>query len=239
MRLIKFILGVFGWPLLAALALSLYELAATAQHSSLVTSNHIGFIAGFGFWILLYFTASRPLRAYILGHELTHALWAWMMGAKVSGMHVAKTRGHVYVSKTNFLITLAPYFFPFYTVVIVLVYAVIALFYDQKMYDPFWMGCIGLTFSFHLTFTLSMIAQRQPDILEHGRIFSYTVIALANILLIMAAVVAITPATLEEALQTCTHHIIDAYSFCFDRARVLAEWSQARISTFNPNSSIP
>lgn len=43
---------------------------------------------------------------------------------------------------------------------------------------------MGFTWAFHLTFTIHMLAQRQPDVQEHGRIFSYAVIYLMNVLLI-------------------------------------------------------
>src|SRR5436190_23144549 len=75
--------------------------------------------AGYACVLLVYAFLPKPMRTYVLGHELTHALWALMMGARVSGLKVRKTGGQVKTSKTNWLITLAPYFFPFYAVLFV------------------------------------------------------------------------------------------------------------------------
>ena len=56
--------------------------------------------------------------------ELTHALWTWLMGGKVNRFKVTSKGGHVIVSKTNFLIALAPYFFPVYAVLVVAVFVI-------------------------------------------------------------------------------------------------------------------
>ena len=60
---------------------------------------------------------------YVFGHELTHALWTWLFGGQVKKMKVSSSGGHVIISKTNFLIALAPYFFPLYAVIVVGVFA--------------------------------------------------------------------------------------------------------------------
>ena len=40
-------------------------------------------------------------RTYILGHELTHALWTILFGGKASGLKISDTGGSVRVSKNN------------------------------------------------------------------------------------------------------------------------------------------
>ncbi|NKB22953.1 MAG: hypothetical protein GKR87_00855 [Kiritimatiellae bacterium] len=92
----------------------------------------------------------------------------------MSAIKMPKEEGYVEVSKKNVLITLAPYFFPFYTVCTMVAYGLLSLFWDMALYEPFWLGLTGLTWSFHLTFTLSTLQTHQPNIQEHGRIFSYT-----------------------------------------------------------------
>ena len=139
---------------------------------------------GFMVWIALFFFLPRPVRTYVLGHELTHALSALMMGAKIGKIKVGKEGGHVEVSKTNFIITLAPYFFPFYTFLVIAFYYLAGIWFPVENYRLFWLGMIGFTWGFHLTFTLQMLTQRQPDIQEHGSIFSFVIIYLVNLLLI-------------------------------------------------------
>lgn len=117
----------------------------------------------------------------MLGHELTHALWTLLFGGRATGMRVSDRGGQVRVTKTNVWIDLSPYFFPFYTMLVLGVYAVAGRFADLSVYRPFWMGLIGLTWGFHLTFTLSL-ALHQTDVQEHGRLFSYALIFAVNAL---------------------------------------------------------
>ena len=46
---------------------------------------------------------------------------------------------------------------------------------------------------FHLTFTLWMIRRDQPDVNQNGRIFSFTIIFIANVLLICAMLIVASP----------------------------------------------
>ena len=100
-----------------------------ATYSSLPVSAW-AFGIGFFLWVALYFLLPRPIRTYVLAHELTHALWAWLTGSHVSRMKLSKNGGSVVVSKNNILITLAPYFFPLYTMMVIAGYAILSLFFD-------------------------------------------------------------------------------------------------------------
>jgi hypothetical protein len=161
-----------------------------------LSSSTMGLLLGVVLWVFLYMVLPRPVVSYVLAHELTHALWGYLMGAGVSRLRVSGKGGSVVVSKSNIFITLAPYFFPFYTVVVILLHGVLWLFVDMRGYEPLWMGFVGLTWAFHATFTLSMLAGRQPDIEAYGRVFSYTMIYLMNVLGVCLWVVATSSPTL-------------------------------------------
>jgi len=61
--------------------------------------------------------AGRKL--YVFGHELTHALAAWSVGAKVLGFKSARTGATSTCRTSNAFIALAPYCVPIYTLVVV------------------------------------------------------------------------------------------------------------------------
>ena len=42
------------------------------------------FSLGAVLWLIAFFGLSRPVLIYVFGHELTHALWVWFMGGRVS-----------------------------------------------------------------------------------------------------------------------------------------------------------
>ena len=71
---------------------------------------------------------------YVFGHELTHALWVWLMGGRVSRFRVGREGGHILTDKNNFLIALAPYFFPLYSILVLALYGALSLFMDMQPY---------------------------------------------------------------------------------------------------------
>ncbi len=184
MKFVKWLIGLLLLPfcvsVLIAVARMFLDLDLGSSHR--LPRSAWGFGIGFVLWTVLYFSLSRPTRSYVLAHELTHALWAVLCGSRVSEIRVGRDSGHVKMDRTNFLIILAPYIFPFYTVLVLLLYGVLGLFYDLSHYEPFWMGLLGLTWAFHLTFTFSTLKTSQPDIHENGRLFSYTFIFSLNLL---------------------------------------------------------
>ncbi|NCC51455.1 MAG: hypothetical protein EOM20_09600 [Spartobacteria bacterium] len=208
MRFLKFFIGLALLPFCYIVTRVLIDLVTAmkpAQYSA-IPPAFWGFSIGFLLWICLYFSMPRPMRTYVLAHELTHALWAWLLGAQVKQVTISKTGGSVTVSKTNFLIALAPYFFPFYTLCVLLIRYLVEIFYDQTIYTPFWMGLMGLTWAFHLTFTISMLKQHQPDIHAHGSLFSYSFIYLMNVLGICLWVTMIARPTLETLIDSIATH---------------------------------
>jgi len=52
---------------------------------------------------------------------------------------------------------------------------------------------IGFSWTFHITFTLWMIRRDQPDVDQNGRTFSFSVISLANILIIATLLIVASP----------------------------------------------
>ncbi len=91
-------------------------------------------LAGAACWLVIFLLLPKPMWIYVFGHELTHALWAWLFGGRVKKMKVTSEGGHVVISKTNFLIVLAPYFFPLYAVMVVAVFAIGHLIWDWRSY---------------------------------------------------------------------------------------------------------
>ena len=203
-------------PLCWSVSIAVYKLYQTSLELGSSSdwelwSLPIGFVS----WVILFFLLPRPFRTYVLAHELTHALWALMMGGRVGKMKIGKTGGHVELSKTNFIITLAPYFFPFYTVLVIAAYYLTGLAADVEPYRCWWLGAVGLTWAFHITFTINMLSQHQPDVQEHGRIFSYTVIYSMNLLVIGIWMVLIGSPRFISFGDLLGHETASAYYFTY------------------------
>jgi hypothetical protein len=142
-------------------------------------------LAGAACWIVVFLMLPKPMWVYVLGHELTHALWAWLFGGRVRRFKVSSKGGHVILDKTNFLIVLAPYFFPLYAVMVVLIFAAGHLIWDWSPYIVWFHLLLGAAYLFHVTLTWHILKTRQTDITSQGFLFSGVVIFLGNALVLL------------------------------------------------------
>ena len=182
-----------------------------AGDSGWMTPETISLLGGVLAFAFAWMALSHPVRLYVLGHELTHALWGLLFGARPSDVRVSASGGSVKLSKSNLLITLAPYFFPFYTFVVIIVALITYAFFRPLPYLPLWLFLVGFTWSFHVLFTLETLTQRQPDVRLYGRIFSWVFIFIVNVLIILVWLATMTPLTFAALGQILLHRISDAY----------------------------
>ena len=223
----KLIFGILLLPFCVAITrtlVSMLQLIQPLSYSSLPLSTW-GLVVGFTLWVFLFFCLPRPTRSYVLAHELTHALWGWVMGARVKRMRISRNGGSVTLSKSNFLIALAPYFFPLYTVLVIAGYYILSLFVDLRTYEPFWLGLVGLTWGFHLTFTVETLLQHQPDIRETGRLFSYALIYFMNVFGIGLWIVMVASPTARQFADALGGDIAWAWEGC--RLHAMKLWALA------------
>lgn len=188
----------FAWALVVVF-LKVVCLIPTAP-DVLVPREAWAFLAGIVTQLLAYMFLPKPVRVYVLGHELTHAVWALLFGARVGNLRVGVRGGSVSVSKSNVWITLAPYFFPFYTVLVVLAAAVVRLCVQGPVpCSAAWLFAVGLTWCFHVCFTLHSLGHFQSDVAEYGRIFSWTFIWIFNFVGMLLGVVCATAVSWRTA----------------------------------------
>lgn len=217
-RWLNAVFGVFLLPIAWVLTQTLFTSfsRAAVDHGFWATEEFWFFSLGAVLWVLAFFGGvwvfgePRPLRVYVFGHELTHAIWVWAMGGRVSDFKVARSGGYILTDTHNFLIALAPYFYPLYSLVVVAIYGVVSVFYDVSLYTPVLFGFIGLTWAFHMTFTVWMIPKGQSDLTQHGTFFSLVVIYLMNLLLLSALLIFAAPeVTFRGFGRDLLHHAED------------------------------
>jgi hypothetical protein len=125
------------------------------------------------------------LYLYVLGHELTHAVFVVIYRGKVTDFHVSTSGGYITTNKTNLIIALSPYFVPFWSVVCAVLYALVRHFAGlSQEWDRLLYAVMGITWTFHMVWTLWMIPRDQPDLKENGTFLSLVVIYLANLLVL-------------------------------------------------------
>ena len=135
-------------------------------------------------WFFTRLLQRMFLYFYVLGHELTHAIFVYICGGKVGGMHVTADGGYIMTNKSNILIALSPYFVPFWSMIILAVSSLLELFTDIPYHSEALYMLIGASWVFHLLWTLWMIPRDQPDLQENGVFFSLIVVSLANVVII-------------------------------------------------------
>ena len=137
------------------------------------------FAAGLILYLLLQQLLSKPLRTYVFGHELTHAIAGILSGAKVKSFNVSSSGGSVVMDKRTPFISLAPYFIPIYAFALVALYWLCGFFIDvQKYYGIYAFGC-GFTLAFHYALTYFALVKGQSDLEHYGKFFSLVIILVA------------------------------------------------------------
>jgi len=194
-RWVKFVVGMFMLPLAWVLTQTFFTaFARTTLRDAFWSSGEFWFFSlGVILWLVAFFGLPRPLWLYVFGHELTHAIWVLLMGGKVHHFEVSKQGGHILADRTNTWIALAPYFFPIYSVIAIAIYGVCGIFFDVAPYRHLLYSVIGITWAFHLSFTVWMITKGQPDLYYGGTFFSLTIIYLLNIILLAVMLIVASP----------------------------------------------
>src|SRR5437870_804239 len=194
-RWVKFIIALFLLPICAILSQTFFTAfaRATATQRLWAGEEFWFFSLGAVLWLIAFSGLPRPLVIYVFGHELTHALWVWLMGGRVSRFRVSRDGGHVVTSKANFWIALAPYFFPIYSILAIAIYGALSLFLNVQPYGRLLYAVIGATWAFHFTFTCWMIPKNQTDLSDQGTFFSLVVIYLMNLALLSVMLILASP----------------------------------------------
>ena len=177
-RFVYFILGVLLLPACVALTVTCVRAIALADDPG---SNLLVFGCGFVSQLTFFLVFNKPIRTYVIGHELTHALWVVLMRGRVRRIKVRKQSGYVRATKVNPLIALAPYFFPIYMLAVLGLYYLLGQFLPVEGYVNCLLFAVGFTWSFHLLLNTWMLARAQDDVRVAGVLFSYIAIYLLNI----------------------------------------------------------
>ncbi len=194
-RWVKLLVALFLLPVAGVLTQTFFNAftRTTIRDHFWMTEEFWFFSMGAIMWLVVFFSLGRFVRVYVFGHELTHAIWVLLMGGKVHQFHVSKRGGHILADRTNTWIALAPYFFPIYSIIVVVIYGTCALFFDVTPYKQLLYALIGATWAFHLSFTCSMIMKGQPDLYYGGTFFSLTVIYILNLALLVGMLIFASP----------------------------------------------
>lgn len=156
------------------------------------------FLAGVLSYFAFQWIFFRPIRTYVFGHELSHAVAAWVSGAKVHKFHVSKKGGSVQVSKTNTFIALAPYILPIYALLLMGLYFVACYFWPEgRQYWQGFLWLLGMAIGFHMALTGYALRMDQPDLKAAGKFLSAVLIYIGNAGVIILVLGVLFPKTVS------------------------------------------
>lgn len=187
--LLKFFATLIFIPLSIASGQSFLALLRPICNGTFSTLSmpQIYFIGGMLAYAVIHIFLYKPITTYVFAHELTHAVWTLLFLGRVSKIKVSSNGGEVSVSKSNFLTTLAPYFFPLYTAIVIMAYFAAKFFWpDIELYYKEFLAIVGFSWSFHILLTLHILRTEQSDLQTTGVVFSEFLILLLNLQVIVA-----------------------------------------------------
>lgn len=146
------------------------------------------FAVGFAAFLIFWRIFKRKLQVICtFEHEITHLLFGLLFLKIPKGFKVTMHEGgHIKLSGSNFLIYLAPYFFPTVSYIILLF-----LFFIPPAYYSIFYGILGASLAFHLVSTWSELHLKQTDLQKSGMIFSFIFLPVANLIFYGALIVLI------------------------------------------------
>lgn len=174
----------------------------------------VALVGGAACWLVVFLMLPKPMWIYVVGHELTHAIWTWVCGGRVKKFKASSKGGHVIVTKHNFIIALAPYFFPLYAVLVIVAFVIGHLIWNWARLLPWFHFFIGAAYAFHVTLTWHILQTKQSDITDQGYLFSGVIIWLGNILVLLIGI----------PLLTARVSVLNALAWWLDGTRHVLQW---------------
>ena len=191
--LINHILEAIKWPV-AAFCLIILPFSVVALSDSKIIgevfSNNGAIVAGFSIYLVVwFFYFSRPSAGSFFStfeHELTHAIFAWATFKKVTGLTATWREGGVcsWEGGKNWLIFIAPYFFP--TLMLV---PIVLSFVVKREYFEAAEIMLGAVMAYHMTSTYLETHSNQTDLQETSFLFAFLFLPTANIMVYTTALI--------------------------------------------------
>jgi hypothetical protein len=223
-KFVKFCLALILLPVVVSSARLLAD--CLQQTASWPTHELTLLAAGALLAALAFIFLPRPTWFYVFGHETTHALAVWCSGGKVKGFKVSSKGGHVLADRISPLIALSPYIFPFYPFLVLLLWWPIESIWPgaAAFRDAFWVVW-GLSWGFHLAFTLSVMKTAQPDFASQGYLFSFVCIALGNLWLILILLwFWLQPFSWQEGFARFSNFTVESYRWVWQTWAMGIRW---------------
>ena len=189
-KILRICLGLLLIPVCAGYSFTFYGQLMLPRR---VGQPEVALLLGITTYLAIHVLFGSPNRAYVFGHELTHAAAAWMSGGQVKGFKAGAKQGSVVTNKVTGFIALAPYMIPVYSVLVALAYGIAGFFWDVRPFLSWFLFSLGASLAFHLVFTVEALKRKQSDLDILGPILSVGLIYWANITCVIGILSLVAP----------------------------------------------
>lgn len=182
-KIIDLLFKVVKWPVALFLLISVPALLQSYNYFEFNNIEFYAFAGGAVFYletmIFAGYNISRTMQ--IISHELTHTLFAYLTFHDAGRIRVNPddSGGEMIVKGGgNWLITLAPYFFPLFSFLYMLLMPGLVVASENHFLVH---GIFGYFFGYYWGTVLSQVHPQQTDIIKEGYLFSTIFIVGANL----------------------------------------------------------
>jgi len=146
---------------------------------------------------LIFYSRYKFEFLYTFLHEFTHLIFGIIFLKKIVRFKVARLKGEVVLSGTNFIILLAPYFFPLLTFILLSVGFLLWEFLKYKLIWYLTISLVGFSLMLHIVMTLKSLMVEQSDIKSNGYFFSFVTIYFLSVSLISGIIIFLVQGYME------------------------------------------
>jgi hypothetical protein len=124
----------------------------------------LGLLVGAGVWLVL----GKRLNFFgVFEHELTHLIFSLLMFQKPRSFYASERRGHVKCERGNFVDGLAPYYFPTFSYLMLVLYPLL-----KPTAHPYFFPVLGFTTGYHIVSNVAEFKPHESDVRRYGIGFS-------------------------------------------------------------------
>ncbi|MBE6443788.1 MAG: hypothetical protein E7020_03875 [Alphaproteobacteria bacterium] len=181
----KFI-NLMKWPVALWLLFSLPAFLKSVDYFRFADWKYLALFAGFFCFFIArsFMDSSARVGMEVLAHELTHAFFALLTFHKVKGISINPddSGGNMsFEGEGNWLIIIAPYFFPFFGMLAMISISIYTIFAPMNLILN---GVMGFFIGYHLDTVWSQIHEKQTDLPKVGYYFCAVFLLPANLWMI-------------------------------------------------------
>lgn len=181
-KIIDLMFKIIKWPVAVFLLVSIPALLESYNYFQLNTIKFYAFAGGAVMYLATILLAGHNINQNMqtISHELTHMMFAYLTFHDAGRIRINPddSGGSVMVQGRNWLITLAPYFFPLFSFLFMLMMPGL-LVASEGHFMVY--GVFGYFFGYYWGTVISQVHPQQTDIIKEGYLFSTIFIVGANL----------------------------------------------------------